>query len=257
MARSFNGTSDIITVGTPSVLNITSAITLSAWIYPTAFPAAGSNFELIIDKGYDGTNGAYSLRLGGTKFDGSQNGNFLQVTTFANGVTSGSQVVFNESLNTWTHVLGQADGSLWHIYQNGSNSGEDNALNSSGTPVSSTEKVALGGGYLTGTATRFWPGRIADAAIWNIALTQTEITALSHGTRPYLIRPTALKGWWPLDGLVSPEVDLSGNANNGTLTGTSLAFGAPFLPFTPRWPIASSFTLPPPLVPGGFAAAEW
>jgi hypothetical protein len=38
-----------------------------------------------------------------------------------------------------------------------------------------------------------------------------------------------LKGWWPLDGYQSPEPDLSGNGNNGTLTGTAQVLGAPQL----------------------------
>jgi hypothetical protein len=38
-----------------------------------------------------------------------------------------------------------------------------------------------------------------------------------------------LDRWWPLDGQQSPELDLSGSAQNMTLTGTSLGFGPPYM----------------------------
>jgi hypothetical protein len=45
--------------------------------------------------------------------------------------------------------------------------------------------------------------------------------------------------------LASPEPDLSGNKNNGTLTGTTNTFGPPILPFTRRWPQFNFFAAPP------------
>ena len=36
-------------------------------------------------------------------------------------------------------------------------------------------------------------------------------------------------GYWPLDGISSPEPDLSGNWHPGTLTGTTYADDPPFL----------------------------
>jgi hypothetical protein len=94
-------------------------------------------------------------------------------------------------------------------------------------------------------------GKMADFTIWNVVLSALEITALANGARPYTIRPSALLCWLPLDGLASPEPDLSGNAKNGTITGTiTLAFGPPFAPFTPRWPLGGilPFTPPPAFV---------
>ena len=58
-------------------------------------------------------------------------------------------------------------------------------------------------------------GQIADLAIGTLTLTAGEMSALAAGFRPSNIRRTALVGYWPLDGLSSPEPDLSGNAFNG------------------------------------------
>jgi hypothetical protein len=63
-----------------------------------------------------------------------------------------------------------------------------------------------------------------------------------------------LIGWWPLDGFASPEVDLSRNAFNGALTGTTAAFGPPLMPFTPRTP--QFWITPPPQVSVSYQRAQ-
>jgi hypothetical protein len=86
---------------------------------------------------------------------------------------------------------------------------------------------------------------LAELAWWNVILTQLEVTALYQGFRPSVIRPKALIGWWPLSGLQSPEPDLSGFHNNGTLTGTTPIFGPPLLHTPSRRRARASFNLPP------------
>ena len=84
---------------------------------------------------------------------------------------------------------------------------------------------------------QYWDGLIADVAVWSVILTAGEAAALRAGARPYNIRQAALTGYWPLDGLSSPEPDLSGFSNNGTLNSApTLAAGPPIALFTPRAP---------------------
>ena len=73
---------------------------------------------------------------------------------------------------------------------------------------------------------RNFDGKISEIAIWNVILTSQEILNLANSRikrMPLQIRPTALRGYWPLDD--SPDgtnfdgdtaKDLSANANNGT-----------------------------------------
>jgi Concanavalin A-like lectin/glucanases superfamily len=78
-------------------------------------------------------------------------------------------------------------------------------------------------------------GSIAEVSVWNVALTANEIASLNSGVRAYTIRRLALTGYWPLDGLSSPEPDLSGNAHNMALVNApALANGPPIGLWTPK-----------------------
>jgi len=63
-------------------------------------------------------------------------------------------------------------------------------------------------------------GLVAEAAVWDAALTDAEFAALAKGVSASKIRPTHLKGYWPLFGTATPEADLSGNGSNMALTGS-------------------------------------
>jgi hypothetical protein len=104
-------------------------------------------------------------------------------------------------------------------------------------------------------ANSFFNGNYADICQWTVVLTAAEVLALSKGARPYTIRSKSINAYWPIDGFASPEPDLSGNVNNGTLTGTAQVFGPPFAAFTPRWPMFPPVT-PLPLLTG-FAVCEY
>ena len=107
---------------------------------------------------------------------------------------------------------------------------------SSGTTVNPAAPTNFTIGSSLAPAT-FTNGRIAEAAIWNVALSDGEIAALATGVIPYLVRPAALKGYWPLWGLVSPEPDMSGGARNLTLVnGPTYANHAPTTLWTPKPP---------------------
>ncbi len=66
-------------------------------------------------------------------------------------------------------------------------------------------------------------GSIAEAAIWDVALSDGEVTALAKGVLPSRIRRASLGGYWPFHGIQSPEPDFSGSGNSATLTGTAKA----------------------------------
>lgn len=68
-------------------------------------------------------------------------------------------------------------------------------------------------------------GRIGECALWNVALTNAEMTALSKGVCPLLIRRTNLKIYVPVYGAQSPEPDL-GSGVGAVIYGTVPAASA-------------------------------
>lgn len=56
-------------------------------------------------------------------------------------------------------------------------------------------------------------GYLANAAIWDVALTTAEAYSLSRGFSPLQIRPANLVAYWPLIGRTNPEIDIVGGYN--------------------------------------------
>lgn len=132
---------------------------------------------------------------------------------------------------TWvTFVITYTVGGNTTFYQNTTSLGTKAKSATTGSYSSGTVGNQTGGGQGTN-------GSMADFAFWSdIVLTAGEIASFNTGARPHTIRPTKLIINWPIDGLSSPEPDLSGLKQNGTVTGTALAAGPPVMMFTPRCP---------------------
>jgi Concanavalin A-like lectin/glucanases superfamily len=209
LARSFNGTSDYITNAgytIPSGGNISFA----AWVNPSAFPQIGSIFGCVNAAGYEfrvDTNGTLEL---------------LKQDIASVGTSTGTI-----STNTWTQVVATYDGTNLAFYINGSASGT----------ASNTQTIGGAVGYNVGVGrpsdAEFFDGAIADAAVWSVILSDTEISNLASGQRANKIGENAnFLIYWPILGQ-SPEPDQSGGGNNGTLNGTTVVPGPPLLqPFS-------------------------
>lgn len=217
MARSFNGTSDVIAL-TAGGQAYTGTESFAAWIKfasvnvtgdilcGNSSPSLGYVFRW---HGASGTTGAIELLHTFTLLIGASN-----TQTVTTGV--------------WYHAGVSYDGTNFIFYWNGVNAGSG-----SQAAIVVSAQYFIGS---SGSSSEWWNGSLADIASWNIVLSAGEFAALAQGARPGKIRRANLNGWWPLDGLQSPEPDYSGNIFNGTLTGTALAAGPPVMQFTPRWP---------------------
>ena len=238
MARTFNGSTDQIDTGT-GIPWPTTALTWSVWWYLTAI-GANSYRGLSVAN----TSGAgLFTRLGLNGFRGwavyvpvTGGGGFVSVDLNPNSNLW--------SLNTWNTITATYDTTNGlNAYLNGVSGGTAAA---NGNVNFTAVKLSMG--YDPGSAGRNVTGNLADTVVWSVAMTQLEVTALAKGIRPSQLRTKNLVGWWPLDGLQSPEEDISGNKNNGTLTGTTLGFGPPFNQFTPK--------IPGTIIPGAITASS-
>lgn len=108
--------------------------------------------------------------------------------------------------NVWNHAAAVfASSSSRAVYLNGGNKGTD------------ANDVTPGGLDITAIGVRprsslfaYVSGRVADAAIWDAALSDAEVASLAAGYAPPLIRPQSLVAYWPLFGNLSPEPDRVG-----------------------------------------------
>lgn len=223
MARKFDGIDDKISFGNIANLQNQPALTLSAWVYPTALV----NDAVIV--GHDDvSNNRWIMQLGEAGLSGTDDA--LIPMSDGTGNNYGYTTSNILAINTWGHWVARYDGSAadnstrLQFYFNGI----AKTLTYNGTiptTVATTATVVTAGAG-KGGATPF-TGGIAMVGLWNLALSTNEISALALGAPPWMFRRSNLQLYAPLYGVASPEPDLSGNVNNGTVTGAVLADHAP------------------------------
>ena len=153
----FNGVNNWVTVADTPDLDLTTGMTLEAWVYPTAL----SGWRTVVLK--EATNDlAYSLYA---------HDNIPRPASWI--VTSGTGVeafgVSRLTLNAWTHLAATYDGAILRFYVNGALVGSSAAAGSIST---STQPLRMGGNALWG---EWFQGRIDEVRIYNRPLSQAEI----------------------------------------------------------------------------------
>jgi concanavalin A-like lectin/glucanase superfamily protein len=148
-----NGSNAYVQVANAPNLQITSQITLDAWINPTA--TGGRVIDKITAGGADGymldtLAGKTRLIIGGTSVSGA--------TTIPTG--------------SFTHVAGTYDGTTLRVYFNGS---LDGSLGFPGAIPSNALPLRIGA---DSTGANLFSGLIDEVEVFNRALTQPEINAI-------------------------------------------------------------------------------
>jgi hypothetical protein len=208
MARDFNGSTDQIFTSAYPVSS--AAITLSVWFNPSG---NGNTYNGIL---IHNSTGFVQILMRNTRN--------ISWYVAANATISIDPGPTTLSIGQWYHLAFTYDSTNGLLtYINGASDGTVAA--NGNVHVIGSVGVAIGWDNIN--ASRNVPGSIADAAEWNIALSSSDIAKLVAGVRPPSVQFGSCVGYWPLDGYASPEPDLSGNGNNGTLTGTSRVLGPP------------------------------
>lgn len=194
----FNAGTDRIDLATAASLNISTAITMSAWWrsistglayvvvgYQTAgaFPGYGMRINNGIPNYYSGAQGAWVASSGTTRINNGR----------------------------WHHVVCFISSTTFSFYVDG-------ALHGTGTsqlPNSWSGVRILGKDNGTGVIQK-----LDDIRIYNTNLSATEVTNLYYGIEP---ATTNLKGWWKLDeGSGTTATDSSPvGTNTGTIAGAT------------------------------------
>lgn len=162
-ALSFNGTSQYVSL--PDVDVAGSAITVSAWVYPTS----ASQSAKILGKQTSTTDaqGTLSLSSGKASFEVTTGG------TYRNPIGTTTLPT-----NTWSRITGVYDGSNAYIYVNGSQEASVGA-----TGALSNNNVGWAVAALNASSpANYFAGRVDEAKIFSRALSASEVSAEYQAT---------------------------------------------------------------------------
>ena len=164
-ALTFNGVNSWVTVADANDLDLTTGMTLEAWVFPTAAATATTWRNVLIKERSGGE--VYNLYA-----DTDTHVPTLYVVRAANpGTPVGLSGATQIPLNTWTHLTATYDNAMLRLYVNGTLV-RSSAM--SGALLTSTGALRIGGNNVWG---EFFQGSIDEVRIYNRALTQTEIQA--------------------------------------------------------------------------------
>jgi hypothetical protein len=202
MACDFNGTTDYIE--TASAIVTTAPVTLAGWFNSDSATAN----QTIVSITNTGGQERFVLTAAG-----AVTGDPVRATTVAGNNGSSADSATGYSANTWHHAAGVFASSTSRIaYIDGVGGTAETTSRTPGTMNTTRIGVTVGGGSRTG----YMNGRLAEIAIWNVALNDDEIMALAKGYRPSLIRPASLRLYVPV---VRDILDIRGGVTlttNGT-----------------------------------------
>jgi hypothetical protein len=156
-ALSFDGVNDWVTVPDANALDLTTGITMSAWVNPTQ---VGAVYRTVLMKEQPGGM-IYTLYAG----DGTGKPSGHVYTTSENRATGTA----NTALNAWTYLTATYNGTTLRLYVNGVEVGS-RAL--TGTLRTSTGLLRIGGNSIW---SEWFRGLIDEVRVYNRALTLPEI----------------------------------------------------------------------------------
>jgi hypothetical protein len=194
-ALSFNGTNALITINDSPSLDLTTGMTLEAWVKPSA-TAQGWSAAIVKEQQNDPANDiGYALYTA----DGASQPPAVH-GLFGSGPGADKYAVGGSTLtlNTWTHLAGVFNGTQLLLYVNGNLTATRTTNSSVMTPTSGV--LRIGGDWHN----EFFTGLIDEVRVYNRALSQTEIQT-DMAT--------------PLDS-TGPSVSITSPANGATVSST-------------------------------------
>src|SRR6202046_1183102 len=155
-ALSFNGTSSLVTIPNSASLQLSSGMTLEAWVNPSTVNA---NWRDVLYKAND------NFYLEAT----STNGSLPDAGLIAGGTYADAFGTAKLTASTWAFLTETYDGSTLRLYVNGT---QVASTAHTGAIASSPHPLQIGGDT---TYSQYFGGLIDEVRIYNVALTAAQI----------------------------------------------------------------------------------
>lgn len=176
-------------------LNVASGVvsdrplTMMAWVNSTSYAASQSFCIVGVDGSFDQRFLIYFTTGTGKMSAGEQDGasNFFSVPSAA-----------SPTANIWHHVVGVfAAANSRSVFLDGVKA---TSTTSAGTHPAAKNRTAIGASGFSGALAAYMNGRLAEVAIWNVALSDAEVAWLATGASPLTLihRLANLKLYQPL-----------------------------------------------------------
>lgn len=159
-ALDFDGTNDRVNVSDDDSLDLTTGLTIAAWVNRGT---AGDEYETVVFKNNSGNSDLVYLMY--SESNTNQPGIWVNSSNFCKGT--------GLSTGTWIHLAVTYDGSNLKVFEGGTQVGEScsytTAINTS------TGQLSIGGNSIWG---EYFDGIIDDVRIYNRALSASEIQSI-------------------------------------------------------------------------------
>jgi hypothetical protein len=164
-ALQFSGQSNSeVTVPASSSLNLTSAVTVEAWVNPSSLNSLDQGWCAAVAKDHQNSGNDVCYALYAAQGTGTGPGFHVLIGSTDRGI--GASAVL--PLNTWTHLAGTYDGTKISLYVNGVLAG---SLSVSGSIFSTSDPLRIGGDW----SGEMFTGIIDDVRVYNTAQSLAQI----------------------------------------------------------------------------------
>jgi hypothetical protein len=202
-AVSLNGTSSLVTIPDSASLDLSSGMTLEAWVRATSFASS----QTLVAKERPGGGFPYGVEL-----DNGVPAGYARTSSFTSATGTAALPTA-----TWKYVAVTYDGSALRAYVDGTQVGTAPA---SGSIASSSGQLSIGGDSVWG---EYFNGRVDNVRIYDRALSSSELAA--DRTTPVAVAapppPTPVAAYAFDEGTGMTAADSSGSGNAATLNGAT------------------------------------
>ena len=201
MSRVFDGTNDNCNAVIGSMPTAVP-VTLSAWVKMDSSWATGTHTIVKIGD-FDNYKDFFRIQAfknsgGTTRFEASSHHGSEKRAQHGSSITA----------SQWYHICGVFTSTTSRqIYVDGVAGTENTAT--SEPDAADFSHLSVGASKASGSNSNFLYGKVAEVAIWNVALSTTEIDKLKNGSCALFVKEENLKGYWPIQGLYSGVLDTS------------------------------------------------